>query len=61
MKGYAHLIHAGRGIGTVSFVFQTHYQGDDPSVLIDNMGLFKQLVQGSGSSGMLLFRQIAAG
>ena len=45
----------------MSFVFQTHYQGDDPSVLIDNMGLFNQLVQGSGSSGMLLFQQIAAG
>jgi len=45
----------------VSFVFQTHYQGDDPSVLIDNMGLFNELVQGSGSSGMLLFQQIAAG
>ena len=45
----------------MSFVFQTHYQGDDPSVLIDNMGLFNELVQGSGSSGMLLFQQIAAG
>lgn len=45
----------------MSFVFQTHYQGDDPSVLIDNMGLFNELVKGSGSSGMLLFQQIAAG
>ena len=45
----------------MSFVFQTHYQGDDPSVLIDNMDLFNELVQGSGSSGMLLFQQIAAG
>ncbi len=45
----------------MSFVFQTHYQGDDPSVLVDNMGLFNELVKGSGSSGMLLFQQIAAG
>ena len=45
----------------MSFVFQTQYQGDDPAVLIDNMDLFNELVRGSGSSGMLLFQQIAVG
>lgn len=45
----------------MSYVFQTQYQGDDPAALIGNMGLFNEIVKGSGSSGMVLLQQVAAG
>ena len=45
----------------MTYVFQTQYEGTDPSMLIDNMGMFNELVKGSGSSGMVLLQAIAGG
>ena len=47
--------------GDVTYVFQTQYEGTDPSMLIDNMGMFNEIVKGSGSSGMVLLQGIAGG
>jgi hypothetical protein len=45
----------------MTYMFQTQYTGTDPSMLIDNMGMFNELVKESGSSGMVLLQAIAAG